>query len=87
MLVPAEAAKGRVESAVDYMVSVVETHRNFSRGILNKERLEDETLVDWNGEDVVHCDPLAKEVISLYSSEYKIEGYKEGHFISSECIK
>ena len=74
----AAVAKGSVESAVDSMVSVVETHRSSSRGILNKERLEDETLVAWNGEDVV---------LALYSSEYKMEGYKERHFIYSICIK
>ena len=69
------------------MVSVVQTHRSSSRGILNKERLEDETLVAWIGEDVVHCDPLVREVLALYSSKHKMEGYKEGHFIISECIK
>ena len=44
ILVLAAVAKGSVESAVDSMVSVVETHRSSCRGIINKERLEDETL-------------------------------------------
>ena len=56
-----------MNSAVDSMVSVVQTHRSSSRGILNKERLEDETLVAWIGEDVVHCDPLVREVLALYT--------------------
>ena len=55
ILVLAEVAKGSVESAVNSVVSVEQTHRSSSRGILDKERLEDETLVAWNGEDVVHC--------------------------------
>ena len=88
IVVRAAVAKGGVESVEESMVSVVEAHTPSSRGILKQERLEDESLVAWNGEDVVHCDPLVREALALYSSQYKMEGNKEGHFIRrSENIK
>ena len=43
ILVQAAVAKGGVELVVESMVSVVEAHTLSSRGILNQERLEDET--------------------------------------------
>ena len=43
-------------------------------------------MVAWNGDDVVYCDPLVREALGLYSSEKKIEGNKEGHFIRNEYI-
>ena len=64
---------------------VVEAQTPSSRGILKHER-----LVAWNGEDVVHCDcdPLVREALALYSSQYKMVGNKKGHFIRrSENIK
>ena len=43
ILVQAAVAKGGVELVVESMVSVVEAHTLSSPGILNQERLEDET--------------------------------------------
>ena len=88
ILLRAAVAKGGVESVVESMVSVVEAHTPPSRGILKQERLEDEALFAWNGEDVVHCDPLVREALALYCSKYKKDGDKGGHFIRrSENIK
>ena len=45
-------------------------------------------MVAWNGEDVVHCDcdPLVRDALALYPSQYKMEGNKD--FIRrSENIK
>ena len=65
----------------------------------HQERLNDEGLVAWNGdspvdhifpigEDVVHFDSLVSEALTLYSSQYKKEGFQEGYFIrKSENIK
>ena len=45
------------------MVSVVEAHTPASRAILDQQRLEDEVVVAWNGEDTFHCDPVVKKSI------------------------
>ena len=70
-----------MESVVESMVSVVEAHTPASRGILNQQRLEDEVMVAWNGEDTVHCDPLVREALSSYCSSYKRKGFSDGHFV------
>ena len=54
------------------MVSVVESQTPSSRGILNQERLEDEVIVAWNGEDLMHCDSLVSETIISFTSQYKM---------------
>ena len=81
VLIRAAVAKGGVESVVESMVSVVEAHTPSSRGILNQERLEDEVMVAWNGEDVVHCDFLVKEALLSFTSQYKMTGHRDGHFV------
>ena len=63
-MVRAAVAKGGVESIVESIVSVVEAHTPASRGILNQQRLEDEVMVAWNGEETVHCDPLVREALA-----------------------
>ena len=84
----AAVAKGGVESVVESMVSVVEAHTPASRGIILQNRLEDETIVSWNGEDVMHCDPIVKEAMRAYISQYKMQSNREGHFVRrNENIK
>ena len=56
--------EGGVESLVESMVSVVEAQTPSSTGILNQERLEDEVMVAWNGED----DSLVSETIMYFTS-------------------
>ena len=63
IFIRAAVAKGGVESLVESMVSVVEAHNTSSRGILHQERLEDEVMVVWNGEDVMNCDSLVRETM------------------------
>ena len=70
--VRAAVAKGGVESVVESMVSGVEAHTPSSRGIPQHKRLEDESMVALNGEDVVHFDPLVREALVLN----KMEGNK-----------
>ena len=87
-MVRAAVAKGGVESVVESMVSVVEAHTPSSRGILLQNRLEDETVVAWNGEDVMHCDPIVKEAMGKYTSHYKMQSNRDGHFVRrNENIK
>ena len=62
-----------VLEGVESMVSVVEAHTPASRGIIPQNRLEDETIVSWNGEDVMHCDPIVKEAMRAYISQYKMQ--------------
>ena len=92
-LVRTAVAKGGVESVVESMFSVVETDTPSSRGILKQERLEDERFVAlygmlvtvivtlWSGflwpSGQGDCDPLVREALSLYSSQYKMEGNKD----------
>ena len=70
-----------VLEGVESMVSVVEAHTPASRGIIPQNRLEDETIVSWNGEDVMHCDPIVKDAIRAYISQYKMQSNREGHFV------
>ena len=77
----AAVAKGGVESVVESMVSVGEAHTPASRGIILQNRLEDETIVSWNGEDVMHCDPIVKEDMRAYINQYKMQSNREGHFV------
>ena len=77
----AAVTKGGVESVVESMVSVVEAHTPASRGIILQQRLEDETIVSWNGEDVMHCDPIVKEALSAYFKQYKRQSSRGGHFV------
>ena len=60
------------------MVSVVEAHTLASRGIIPQNRLEDETIVSWNGEDVMHCDPIVKDATRAYISQYKMQTTGKG---------
>ena len=64
--------EGGVESLVESMVSVVEAQTPSSTGILNQERLEDEVMVAWNGED----DSLVSETIISFTSQYKMLGHR-----------
>ena len=57
------------------MVSVLEVHNTSSRGILNQERLEDEVMVAWIGEDVMNCDSLVRETMISFTSQYKMLGH------------
>jgi hypothetical protein len=81
ILVRTVVAKGGVEAVCESMVSVIEAHTPSSRGILNQGRLEDEVMVAWNGEDIVHCDPVVKEALANYWSQSKQLGNRNGHFI------
>ena len=81
ILVRAAVAMGGVEAVVESMVSVVEAHTPPSRSILNQERLENEVIVAWNGEDTFHCDPVVRESLASYWSSSKILGNRDGHFI------
>ena len=53
ILVNSVIVKGGVESVCESMVSVMEAHTPSNRVILNQERLEDEIMVSWNGEDSI----------------------------------
>ena len=88
ILVRAAVAKAGVESVVESMVSVVGAHTPASRAIILQNRLEDKTIVSWNDEDIKHCDPIVKETIWAYTSQYKMRSHREGHFVRrNENIK
>ena len=58
------------------------------RGIIDQEKLENELLVAWNGEDVYQCDSIVKEALKTYFASYKDPKSRGGHFIKrSEDIK
>ena len=55
---------------------------------MNQERLEDEIMVAWNGEDPYHCDSVVQEAMNSYWGECKRLVNRGGHFIRrSERIK
>ena len=37
--------------------------------------------MSWNGEDVMHCDPIVKEALRAFTSQYKMQINREGHFV------
>ena len=61
------------------MVGVVKAHTPSSRWILNQERLYDEVMVDWKGEDVIHCDSLVSETMMSFTSQYTMLGHGDEH--------
>ena len=65
ILIRAAVAEGGVES----LNCMVEAHTSSSRGILNQERLEDEVMVAWIGEDVMNCDSLVRETMMSFTSQ------------------
>ena len=82
VMVQALVTRGGVESVCESMVSVVEAHTPASRVILKQERLEDEVMVAWNGEDVYHCEPVVREALKSYWSKSKLLATREGgHFV------
>ena len=52
------------------MVSVMVAHTPAGRVLLDQERLEDEIIVAWNGEDIYHCDEVVKAGVSIF--HYKV---------------
>ena len=88
ILVRAAVAMGGLESVCESMVSVVEAHTPAFRAILDQQRLEDEVIVAWNGEDTFHCDPVVKEALETYWGSCKTLSNRDGHFVRrSEHIK
>ena len=81
VLVRAAVAKGGVESVCESMVCVMEAHTPSLSAIINQERLEDEVMVAWNGEDVFHCDAVVKEALDSYWGKCKMVTNRGGHFI------
>ena len=81
ILANAAICQGGVESVVESMVSVLEAHTPSVRGILNQERLENEVMVAWNGEDVFHCDSVVKEALKTYWEGKKDTKNWQGHFV------
>ena len=81
VMVVALVAKGGVESVVESMVSVMEAHSSPLRGLLDQERIENEMMVAWNGEDLYHCDSIVKDALQSYLSDFKRDGDKGGHFV------
>ena len=82
VLVRAAVAKGGMESVCESIMSVMEAHTPSLRAILNQERLEDEVMVAWNGEDVFHCDAVVKEALDSYWGQCKmVTNRGGGHFI------
>ena len=81
ILANAAICQGGVESVVESMVSVLEAHTPSVRGILNQERLENEVMVAWNGEDVFHCDSVVKEALKTYWEGKKDTKNRQGHFV------
>ena len=70
VMVVALVAKGGVESVVESMVSVMEAHSSPLRGLLDQERIENEMMVAWNGEDLYHCDSIVKDALQSYLSDF-----------------
>ena len=84
----ADVGMGGLESVCESMVSVVEAHTPASRAILDQQRLEDEVMVAWNGEDTFHCDPVVKEALETYWGSCKTLSNRDGHFVRrSDHIK
>ena len=81
VMVLALVAKGGVESVVESMVSVMEAHSSPLRGLLDQERIENEMMIAWNGEDLYHCDSIVEEALESYISDCKRNGDKGGHFV------
>ena len=76
-------AKGGVESVVESMVSVMEAHSPASRGLLNQQRIEDEMMVSWNGEDIYHCDGIVEETMRAYKGNFiRRSGRVNDYFVS-----
>ena len=70
ILVRASVAMGGVESVCESMVSVMEAHTPAGRVLLDQERLEDEIIVAWNGDDIYHCDKVVKAGVFMF--HYKV---------------
>ena len=52
------------------MVSVMEAHTPASRGLLIQQRIEDEMIVSWNGEDIYHCDDVVEKTMHTYKGNF-----------------
>ena len=79
-------ARGGVESVVESMVSVMEAHSPASRGLLNQQRIEDEMMVSWNGEDLYHCDGVVGEAMRAYKGNFITRSGRVNDYFVSKAI-
>ena len=79
-------AKGGVESVVESMVSVMDAHTPASRGLLIQQRIEDEMIVSWNGEDIYHCDDVVEKTMNTYKGNFIRRSGRVNTYLVSKAV-